>query len=107
VQSGFGEVAHSRYLERYHKRLAERLGCRYLGTVIKGNCEPARFGAEMYLRVYEVFRQLGESFGESGVFDQALLHKMAQPETFPGWMCLIFKLVWKTKAGTSLWDEQL
>jgi multimeric flavodoxin WrbA len=30
VQSGFVEARHSRFVERYHKKLARRLGCRYL-----------------------------------------------------------------------------
>lgn len=107
LQSGFGEAAHSRYVERYYAKLSERLGCKHLGTAIKGNCQQARFGAKMYLKVYEEFHQLGKSLGETASFDEALVRKMAQPERFPAWMRLIFQLVWKTKAGTSLWDDQL
>ena len=39
VQSGFPEAIHSRYIERYLEKLAIRLGCRYIGTVIKGGVE--------------------------------------------------------------------
>ena len=42
VQSGFPEGLHSRYVERYLEKLAERLGCPYLGTIVKGNGEGVR-----------------------------------------------------------------
>ena len=37
VHSGFPEANHSRYVEHYLKKLSNRLGCKYIGTVIKGN----------------------------------------------------------------------
>ena len=45
VQSGFPEGLHSRYVERYLEKLAERLGCAYLGTIVKGNGEGVRMHA--------------------------------------------------------------
>ena len=106
VQSGFGEAAHSRYVARYHQKLAARLGCPYLGTVIKGNCEPLRKKPQSYRKVLEDFRHLGQAFGETGRFDEALVHKLAGPEKFPAWMRLIIQLVPKI-IGNPLWDDQL
>jgi hypothetical protein len=106
VQSGFGEAAHSRYVARYHKKLAARLGYPYLGTVIKGNCEPLRLKPQSYRKILEDFRQLGQAFGETGHFDEALVRKLAGPEKFSTGMRLLIQLVPKI-IGNPLWDDQL
>jgi NAD(P)H-dependent FMN reductase len=106
VQSGFGEAAHSRNAARYHKKLAARLGCKYLGTIIKGNCEQVRLQPKMYKQVFETFFQLGKIYGETRRFDEALVQKMAQPERLSLPMRLMILLVTKM-AGNPLWDNQL
>jgi len=42
VQSGFPEGLHSRYVERYLESWQKRLGCPYLGTIVKGQREGVR-----------------------------------------------------------------
>ena len=106
VQSGFGEAAHSRNAARYHKKLAARLGCKYLGTIIRGNCEQVRLQPKMYKQVFETFFQLGKIYGETRRFDEALVQKMAQPERLSLPMRLMILLVTKM-AGNPLWDNQL
>jgi NAD(P)H-dependent FMN reductase len=106
VQSGFGEAAHSRNAARYHKKLAARLGCKYLGTIIKGNCEQVRLQPKKYKQVFETFFQLGKIYGETRRFDEALVQKMAQPERLSLPMRLMILLVTKM-AGNPLWDNQL
>ena len=109
VQSGFGEAEHSRFVARYHEKLARRLGCSYLGTVIKPNCEPVQVYTKMFKNVFEEFYQLGEHFGETGHFDQTLLQQMAKPESFSAPMRLFWRSMWKIQNGTgkSYWDEKL
>ena len=106
VQSGFGEAAHSRNAARYHKKLAARLGCKYLGTIIRGNCEQVRLQPKMYKQVFESFLQLGKIYGETGKFDEALVQKMAQPERFSLAMRTLILLITKI-TGNPLWDNQL
>ena len=106
VQSGFGEAAHSRNAARYHKKLAARLGCRYHGTIIRGNCEQVRLQPKRYKQVFESFYQLGKIYGETGQFDEALVQKMAQPERFSLVMRTLILLVIKI-TGEALWDNQL
>jgi len=106
VQSGFGEAAHSRNAARYHQKLAVRLGCRYLGTIIRGNCEQVRLQPKMYKQVFETFYQLGKTYGETGLFDDTLVQKMAQPERFSLVMRLMIRLITKI-TGNPLWDNQL
>ena len=109
VQSGFGEAEHSHFVAKYHRKLAGRLGCRYLGTVIKGNCEPVQVYTKMYGKVLDEFRQLGQRFGESGEFDQTLVESMASPERLSLPMRLFFQAFWKMQnsTGKSYWDEKL
>ena len=106
VQSGFGEAAHSRNAARYHRNLAARLGCIYLGTIIRGNCEQVRLQPKMYKQVFESFFQLGKIYGETGKFDEALVQKMAQPKRLSLAMRLLIRLITKI-TGNPLWDNQL
>jgi hypothetical protein len=107
VQSGFGEAAHSRYVERYQVKLAARLGCTYMGTVVRGNCEGVRLQPKMYRKVFDGFHRLGLAFGETGQFDEALVRKVAGPETFGAPTRLLLGLMVKSGLGTALWDKPL
>ncbi len=108
VQSGFPEAAHSRYVERYLEKLAARLGCSYVGAIVKGGVEGVRVRPDKANRdLFEAFYQLGRIFGETGQFDTALLHELAQPERYPRILGPLFQLFLKTKLATSYWDGQL
>lgn len=107
VQSGFLEALRFRGLERYLEKLAARLGCAYLGTIIKGNCEPLRLQPQMYRKVLEAFQQLGKTFGETGQFDEPSLRKLAEPERFSTILRFLMQLMYKTKMGTSYFDGML
>jgi len=109
VQSGFPEAIHSRYVERYLEKLALRLGCRYIGTIIKGGCEGVwRRPAKKTKKLFGAFYQLGQIYGETGRFDERLIHKLAQPESFPKLIVPLLKLL-LTKIGlaNSYWNPML
>jgi hypothetical protein len=106
VQSGFPEATHSRHVAKYLRKLASRLGCRYLDTIVKGGCEGARWmpkGAKLFVSL----RQIGQVFGASGAFDPALLHEFARPERYPRLLVPVFKVFLGTKAASAYWDNQL
>jgi hypothetical protein len=107
VQSGFPEALHSRHVERYLVKLAARLGCRYVGTIVKGNGEGARYGGASYRRPFEILRQLGVSLSERGELDESLLNELAKPERFPKVLGPVFRVFLSTKMATSYWDNQL
>jgi NAD(P)H-dependent FMN reductase len=108
VQSGFPEANNSRYVERYLEKLARRLGCRYTGTVVKGNAN--RIEAQpgwMAKGVFKSFHELGRIFGETGEFDERIVLKLAQPEklaAFPRWF---FRLMIMTPLANYDWNRQL
>ncbi len=108
MQGGFPEAIHSRYVEKYLEKFASRLGCRYVGTIIKGGCEGIQTRpAKKTRKLFESFYQLGQIYGETGLFDKELVHKLAQPERLPTPLAIIFKLLVKTRIFTSYWDNLL
>lgn len=108
VQSGFPEAAHSRYVERYLEKLAQRLGCPYAGTIVKGGGEGVRLmPPEKNRALFETLHQLGEIYGHTGQLDPTLLKKLAKPERFPKVMAPVFRVLLKTKIAAMYWDNQL
>jgi NAD(P)H-dependent FMN reductase len=93
VQSGFPEAVHSRYVEQYLEKLADRLGCAYAGTIIKGNGGSVRTMPPLMTRqLFKTFHQVGKSFGRTRQFDRRMLAKLAGPEPYPRWLSTLTKL---------------
>lgn len=107
VQSGFLEALRFRSLERYLEKLTTRLGCRYVGTIIKGSFEGARTYPKTYRKAFASFTQLGKIYGETRQYDRALVEKLAKPEKFSKLAALFWQWMSKTSFGTSYFDVQL
>jgi hypothetical protein len=106
VQSGFGEANHSKYIARYHKKLATRLRCPYLGTIIKGDCDRVQRMPHQYKAIFKAFHRLGKSYGETGIYDEELVQKLGQPEKFSPVMRFLIKSITRI-VGTGYFDDQL
>lgn len=104
IQCGFPETYQNRFVERYCVKFARRLGCRYIGSIVKGGCEgldaqPA-FLTDKY---YEYFHRIGVEFGKTGILDEMLLQKLARPEHLQAeHMAQIIPFV-----NSVIWDAQL
>lgn len=108
VQSGFPEGLHSRHVERYLEKLAQRLGSPYLGTMVKGGGEAIGSMPENMNRgLFENLYQLGQAFAETGQFEPGLLRKLAKPERFSPLLSPVLKLVSKMSFASYYWDRQL
>jgi NAD(P)H-dependent FMN reductase len=108
VQSGFLEAIHSRYVERYLEKLARRLGCRYTGTVIKGNANRIEEQPGLMTRkVFKSFYELGKTFGETGEFDDQIVLKLAKPERLTAFQLWTFRLMLKTPLASYKWNKML
>jgi len=60
---GFMTAGGNTNVEKYLEKLASRLGCRYVGTVIKGGCEGIRTRpARRTRKLFESFYQLGQVY---------------------------------------------
>ena len=108
VQSGFPEAAHMRPVERYLEKLASRLGCGYVGTIIKGNCNrveerPAKANRKLFGTLLE----LGVEYVETGRFDEALMAELAKPERFPKLMAALFRLLENSTFMRRGWNNQI
>ena len=80
VHSGFPESVHSHNLRRYLEKLAIRLGCPLIGTVIKGGSEGIREQPPVMTRkLFHRLRVLGRIFGRSGRFDPEIVALLARP----------------------------
>lgn len=108
VQSGFPEALHSRHVERYLEKLAERLGSPYLGTMVKGGVEGIQIQPEkMTAGLFDTMYRLGKAFGETGQLDPALLHTLAGTEKFPAYLGPVFSLLSHTPMLNFYWNQQL
>jgi multimeric flavodoxin WrbA len=108
VQSGFPEGLHSRYVERYLEKLAERLGSPYLGTVVKGNGEGVRnMPPEATQSLFTNLREVGSSLAEKGSFDPAALKAIAHPEQYPPILGPIFQVILHLPPAHAYFDDML
>lgn len=109
VQSGFPEAIHSRYVERYLEKLAQRLNARrYIGTVIKGGVEGIQ-DRPPYLnrRLFMAFRSLGRHFGVTREFHPIIMKKLAGIEKFPPAARVVFRIIAATGLIDSGWNKIL
>jgi multimeric flavodoxin WrbA len=108
VQSGFPEGLHSRYVERYLEKLAERLGSPYLGTVLKGNGEGVRImPPEATQSLFANLQAVGASLAKTGQLDPIALKAIAQPEQFPAILGPVFQVFLRLPAGHAYFDDML
>jgi len=109
VQSGFSEALHSRPLERYLAKLAGRLGCEYVGTIVRGGGEALQVMPDEALgKLYERLRLLGESLVRNGRFDAAMLEKVAGTERLSAGTAAIMSVALKTiPLAQHYWNGQL
>lgn len=108
VQSGFPEGLHSRYVERYLEKLAQRLGSAYLGTVVRGNGEGTRLmPPEMNRRLFENLQAVGKNLAAQGHFDPAILAQIAHPERFPAILSPVFQIFLRLPIAHSYFDAML
>jgi len=81
VQCGFPESIQLRALEAYLEKLARRLGCRYLGTALRGGGGSVRSMPAFMARGFvENVHALGRSLAATGEFDSDVLRRFAGSE---------------------------
>ena len=81
TQCGFPETAHLRYVERYLVKFTRRMGCPYLGSILKAGGEGLHIQPPVFVeKAQSRLRALGKIFGEKGELDGGLLAKLAYPE---------------------------
>jgi hypothetical protein len=106
VQSGFSEGLHSRGLERYFERLAERLGAPYGGTIVRGGGESLRsMPDEASKKLWANLVALGESLARDGRFDPELLASVVGVERFSPLTAAVLGAALKWPLPAIMWPE--
>ena len=99
LQGGFAEGSQLRCGEAYLKMLSDRLGCRYRGTLCKGNNFSIRFfEGKQREGITQPYREMGIEYGETGGFESERCGKFTGPENFPGYIRFILGILFKTAA---------
>jgi len=108
VQSGFPEAYHSIFVERYLTKLAKRLECFYLGTVIKGGVEGIQImPASMTKKLYTNFYELGKHFAESGMFNKKIVAALRKPYRMSIIRREVFRFMIFTGLANFYWNMKL
>lgn len=108
IHCGFPEGVQLRALERYLEKLAQRLGCRPSGAILKGNSEGLRSTPpEKMTGLLDTLEGQGTSLALRGEFDRDAIHALAQPERLPGMMAFVFRLLSLTPLVNMGWDQDL
>ncbi|NPV86694.1 MAG: hypothetical protein HPY45_11885 [Anaerolineae bacterium] len=108
VQSGFIESLHSRYVEKYLRKLAQRLGARYIGTIVKGGLEGIRMQPpNMTRKLFACFEEIGRVYAQTGSFDPHLLRRLAKPERISPLLIPFIWLLSLTGLTNFYWDMML
>ena len=108
VQSGFPEGLHSRYVERYLEKLADRLGSPYFGTIVKGNGEGTRsMPAEANKEFFENLQTLGAGLAREGRLYPQVLARIASPERYPFYLGPVFQVFLRLPLARVYFDDML
>ena len=108
VQGGLPEARQSRFVEAFLERLPARLGCEYLGTVIRGGVEAMRFApAFMFRGMRRAFVDLGRELGASGQLDREIIARLAGTETLPWWRRGFFRTMKALGIADKSWNSML
>lgn len=108
VQSGFPEAYHSTFIERYLEKLATRLHCNYLGTVIKGGVEGIQImPPSMTKKLFHQFEELGKYFALTGEFKPEVVKKLRNPYRMSLLRRTIFRLMIVMGLANFYWNMKL
>jgi hypothetical protein len=108
VQSGFPEAIHSTYIEAYLQKLAKRLKCDYLGTIIKGGVEGIQMmPPAMTRKLFANFNLLGQVFAKEGRFDAQIQAKLRMPLKFSPLRLMVNRMLNFTGIGNFYWNINL
>ena len=97
LQGGFAEGVQLRCGEAYLEILASRLGCEYMGTLVKGDNFTIRFfeGSQRD-KVTVPYSDMGREFAVNGDFRSEACKKFTGPEIFPAPVRLLVGFMFKT-----------
>ena len=92
----------------YLEKLCKRLGCGYLGTVIRGGVEGIQvMPPSMTKKLFAEFHALGAYFGKNTAFDPEVKARLANPFRFGIVMRFVLRLMGALGLMNFFWNMQL
>jgi len=108
VQSGLPEARQSRCVERFLERLPARLGCAYLGTLVRGGVEAMQFAPDfMFRRMHRTLVHLGRELATTGRFGPKTIARLAGREVLPWWRVRFFLAMKAVGFADRSWNNLL
>ncbi len=108
VQGGLPEARQSRFVEAFLERLPARLGCEYLGTVIRGGVEAMQFApAFLFRAMHGAFVDLGRELAASGQLDRQIIARLASTETLSRWRCGFYNTMKALGIADRSWNRMM
>jgi hypothetical protein len=108
IQSGFPEALHSRPLERYLQKLAQRLGSPCAGAIVRGWGEALQaMPEEANRKLWSHLRTLGQQLARNGRFGQAELKAVAGVERYSPLTAALASLILRLPVSQFPWNRQL
>ncbi len=105
LQSGFAEGIQLRCGEAYLEKLAGYLGCKYAGTLVKGDNFSIRFfEGQMRDKVTGPYAEMGREYAENGGFNTDKCRAFTGHEILPLPVRAVMGVVFKT-AGRTLFNR--
>lgn len=102
LQSGFAEGIQLRCGEAYLKILTKKLGCKYVGTLVKGDNFSIRWVEEgTAKRVTAPYTEMGREYAKNGGFESDKCKAFTGPEVFPFAIRVILGFVFSVFAKSS------
>jgi NAD(P)H-dependent FMN reductase len=108
VQSGFPESKQSTFVARYLEKLTMRLGCEYLGTVIRGGVEGIQIQPpKMTANLFSLFENLGKKFADNETFDEDIMAQLAKSYELSKSQIVLYKFLSKLGVLNFYWNMNL
>lgn len=108
VQSGFPEAYHSIFIERYLEKLAKRMQCNYLGTIIRGGVEGIQIMPNsMTRKLFRQFVKLGADFATNGQLNEKIIKELKQPYRLSQGKQLMYRIMSFTGLSNYYWNMKL
>ena len=105
LQSGFAEGIQLRCGEAYLEKLAGYLGCKYGGTLVKGDNFSIRFwGNDQRDKITGPYTEMGREYAINGSFESDRCKAFTGPEIFPAHMRIIMQVIFRT-IGRIMFDK--
>ena len=108
VHSGFPDGIHTKHQEHTHRRIAEELRWRYLGTLRKPGSEGVRLmPPAMNRKLFSVLQEIGRRLALGAELDSELMGRLAPREHYGPMKRVMFRIMAMVGITNIYWNQML